>query len=116
MHVQDYRCLYEQKKKKKKLRTRKKKKKKKPLEFHFFFLPYSLLFTIETLDVVYLLIVCLLAHTVYSGVNIQVNASVSVRLSDVAANYSMLLCSGMNINHCKEGDCVQTLLICDGDG
>lgn len=51
----------------------------------------SLLFTVEILDIAYLLIEYSLAHIVSIAIKIQITAfSVSVRLSNVAANYSTL--------------------------
>jgi len=72
-----------------KRKSKSKNKQKNPMNCIFSYL--SLLFTVEILDIAYLLIEYSLAHIVSIAIKIQITAfSVSVRLSNVAANYSTL--------------------------
>jgi len=72
-----------------KRKSKSKNKQKNTMNCIFSYL--SLLFTVEILDIAYLLIEYSLAHIVSIAIKIQITAfSVSVRLSNVAANYSTL--------------------------
>ena len=85
------------KKKKETIIEQVKKKTKKPLEFHFFFSLLTVCYSLYRNAGCRLSSYCgSLARIVSFAVNIQMNASVSVRLSDVAANYSTFLRRRMN--------------------